>query len=310
MITNVFSKSRPINYMLITSLLVLSYLLYQFRTSYNTITWIEISKKVFFLLILIGSLFITNFITKKNGLSKDDSFTFLLFFTFLLLFPKTLSSDTLIISNAFILLALRRLISMQSLVNVKEKIFAASLWIFAASLFNFWVILFLLLVFTSIIIHASRDYKNWIIPFIAFLTVLVLSIFFSLLINPSEINNYIQSITIDVNFYYITSIFQSISLLIYGVFATTAFVSMLFILPTKMSNYQSAYRKILFAFIIGITIFILSFNKDNSLLLFTFVPVSIMLTNLLESIKKYWIKESILVILLLASIVSFVLRML
>jgi hypothetical protein len=296
--------------MLITSLLVLSYLLYQFRTSYNTITWIEISKKVFFLLILIGSLFITNFITKKNGLSKDDSFTFLLFFTFLLLFPKTLSSDTLIISNAFILLALRRLISMQSLVNVKEKIFDASLWIFAASLFNFWVILFLLLVFTSIIIHASRDYKNWIIPFIAFLVVLVLSIFFSLLINPSEINNYIQSITIDVNFYYITSIFQSISLLIYGVFATTAFVSMLFILPTKMSNYQSAYRKILFAFIIGITIFILSFNKDNSLLLFTFVPVSIMLTNLLESIKKYWIKESILVILLLASIVSFVLRML
>ncbi|WP_258012195.1 hypothetical protein [Flavobacterium psychrophilum] len=129
MITSVFSKSRPINYILITTLLVLCFLLFQFQSNFNTISTLEIAKKIILLLLLVGSLYITNFITKKNGLSKDNSYTFLLFFVFLILFPKTLSNAALIISNLFVLLALRRLISMQSLITPKEKIFDASFWI-------------------------------------------------------------------------------------------------------------------------------------------------------------------------------------
>jgi hypothetical protein len=45
------------------------------------------------------------------------------------------------------LLALRRLISLQSMKASKEKIFDASLWVFIASLFHFWSILFIVLIF-------------------------------------------------------------------------------------------------------------------------------------------------------------------
>ena len=310
MITSVFSKSRPINYILITSLLVICFTLYQFHSSFNTITWFEIGKKVVLLFLLIGSLFITNFITKKNGLSKDNSYTFLLFFVFFILFPKTLSNGALILSNAFILLALRRLISMQSLITPKEKIFDASIWIFAASLFHFWCILFILLVFVSIIFHVSRDHRNWIIPFIGFFAVLIISVLCSQIFNPQWKYDYIQQIAIDFDLKYIENIFQNIALSIYIITALVALATMLLILTNKSLNLQSSYKKIIFAFIIGLVIFFISPNKDNSYLIFTFLPVSIMLTNYLETIEKYWIKESILGIILTASFVTYLLQLL
>ena len=310
MITSVFSKSRPINYILITFLLVVFFLVFQIQTQNSTLNWVEIAKKTFYLLLLIGSLFITNFITKRNGLSKDNSYTFLLFFIFLILFPKTLSNGYLIVSNAFILLSLRRLISLQSLIIPKEKIFDASLWIFAASLFNFWCILFIILVYISIILDVSRDYRNWLIPIIAFFVIVIMTTMGVLIFNIGSFSNYFESITVNFDLKYIETIFQNLAVAIYIVIALFAFFAMLYILPKKLSNYHHSYQKIIFCFIIGLAVFFISPNKDNSMLIYTFVPVSIMLTNYLETIEKYWLKESIVGFIITASVVTFILQLL
>jgi hypothetical protein len=291
-------------------LLVICFTIYQFNTSYNTISGFEIAKKVVFLVLLIGSLFVSNFITKKNGLSKDNSYTFLLFCIFFILFPTTLSNGYLIVSNGLILLALRRLISMQSLITPKEKIFDASLWIFTASLFHFWSILFMLLVFISIIFHVSRDYRNWIIPFISLATVVVITVLLALIFDPNFISSFIANIRVDFDIWYIKTVFQSFSLGVYIVIALVAFFTMIFILSSKSLNMQASYKKIIFAFIIGLVVFFISPNKDNGYLIFTFVPVAIMLTNYLETIEKYWIKESILGIILFSSLLNYALRLL
>ena len=310
MITSIFSKSRPINYILITTLLVLCFLLFQFKTSYSDISTFEIAKKGVLLLILIGSLFVTNFITKKNGLSKDNSYTFFFFFVFLILFPNTLSNPNLIISNALILLALRRLISMQSLITPKEKIFDACLWIFIACLFNFWCILFILLVFASIVFHVSRDYRNWIIPFIALGIVATITTMGALIFKPEFIFDFYKKGVVDFNLNHIQNIFQNVAIVIYIITAFIAFVTMLFILPKKLSNLHSSYRKVIFAFIIGLAIYFISPNKENDLLIYTFVPTAIMLTNYLETIKKFWIKESIVGIITLAGLITYILQIL
>jgi hypothetical protein len=305
MITSFFNNSKPINYILITFLLVLAFLLFQFQTNFDPITTYEVAKKGVLLLLLVGSLWITNFITKKNALTKDNSYTFLLFFIFLILFPKTLSNTTLIVSNTFILLALRRLISIQSLKTPKEKIFDASLLIFLASLFHFWCILFIILVYISIVFHVSRDYRNWIIPLIAFFALLVITILYALVFNSSLLSNFSSKMIIDFDLKYLETIFQNIALLIYTITAILAFASMLLILKKKQLNMQASYKKIIYAFIIGLVIFLISNNKDNSFLIFTFVPVSIMLTNYIETIEKNWIKESIFGIIILASVITY-----
>ena len=310
MITSVFSKSRPINYVLVTTLLILCFLLFQFQSNFNTITAFEVVKKFVLLLLLVGSLLVTNFITKRNGLSKDNSYTFLLFFVFLILFPKTLSNSSLIISNVFILLAFRRLISLQSLKSPKEKIFDASIWIFTASLFHFWAILFIILVFVSIIFHVSRDYRNWIIPFIAFFTVAIVAILYILIFDTTLLNNFVAQISIDFDLKYIKTLFQNIALAIYIFISMLALVTMVLMLQRKSLNMQASYKKIILGYLIGLVVFFISPDKDNSSLIFTFVPVSIMLTNYLETVEKYWIKETILGTIILASVITFILQLL
>ena len=102
---------------------------------------------------MLGSVFLTSFISKRNGLSRDSTYVAFFYFLLLIFFPSLLDDTNLILSNFFILLALRRLISLQTLKETKEKIFDASLWIFIAALFQFWSILYILLVFISIIFY-------------------------------------------------------------------------------------------------------------------------------------------------------------
>ena len=92
--------------------------------------------------------------------------------------------------------------------------------------------------------------------------------------------------------------------------AMLALITMIFMVEKKSLNMQASYKKIIFGYIIGLVIFFISPDKDNSSLIFTFVPVSIMLTNYLETIEKYWIKETILGIIIMASIITFILQML
>lgn len=305
MITSVFSKSRPANYIIITTLLVVCYFLYlqNFPESFQSLE--GIGAKLALLLILVGSLFIINFVTKKNGLSKDNSFAFLFFFSFLILFPTTLGNTDLILANFFILLALRRLISLQSLLTPKEKIFDASLWIFVASIFHFWSILFILIVFVSILFHVSRDYRNWVLPFIAFFSVGVIGLMYALIFDKSLIDSVIDSAFIDFNFNYFTNNYQNFALSLYVVVALFFFVTQALTIPSKPLNMQSSYKKIIVAFILGAVVFLISSDKNNSLLIFTFAPVAIMATSQVETMQVNWMKESIVYVIVGCSLLTF-----
>ena len=305
MITSIFSKSRPANYIIITTLLVVCYFLYlqNFPESFQSLE--GIGAKLALLLVLIGSLFIINFVTKKNGLSKDNSFAFLFFFSFLILFPTTFGNTDLILSNFFILLALRRLISLQSLLTPKEKIFDASLWIFVASIFHFWSILFILIVFVSILFHVSRDYRNWVLPFIAFFSVGVIGLMYAMIFDHSLIDSVVDSAYVDFNFNYFTNNYQNFALSLYVVIALFFFVTQALSVPSKPLNMQSSYKKIIVAFILGAVVFLISSDKNNSMMIFTFAPVAIMATNQVEAMQINWMKETIVYVIVICSLLTF-----
>lgn len=309
MITTIFSKSSPFNYILITGLLIFFFFLLQIQD----VTWsdsaIGIAKKGTLLALLIASLFITNFVTKRNGLSKDNSFPFFFFFVFLILFPTSLNNTSLIISNFFILLALRRLISLQSLLTPKEKIFDASLWIFVATVFHFWSILFILLVFVSIILHVSRDYRNWLLPYIAFFTAAIIFIFFALIYDKSLISEIIAKAYFDFSFDYFTNQYQNIALSIYAAIAVLFLFSQVFSLSNKSLVLHSSYKKIILSFVIGIIIFVVSPNKSNSILIYTFMPLAVMATSYIEGAQVKWVKETTTILITIFCLLSFFLQL-
>jgi hypothetical protein len=229
----------------------------------------------------------------------------LFFLLLLLFFPSIFNNLKLLISNFFILLAMRRLVSLQTLKAPKEKIFDASLWIFVASLFHFWAILFILLVYISIFFHVSRDYRNWLLPFVALFTTAVFFVFYALLFDNLLIGNYLESITINFNIDYFTSVFQNLALSIFVVYAVYFLFIALFSLTSKPLNLQASYKKMIIAFFIGTTIFVFSPNKTNDVLIFTFLPLATMATNAIEYSQNKLRNEIVLAIAIIGGFFCF-----
>ena len=313
MIASVFSKSRPFNYVLISTLLVLCFFINQIHSvetvSVSSSLVSGMVSKGIILVLLIASLFITNFITKRNGLSKDNSFSALFFVSFLLFIPSAFDNFKIVLASFFVLLAMRRLISMKSLLTPKEKIFDASLWIFIAALFHFWSILFIFIVFVSIIFHVSGDYRNWVLPFIAFFTVGILFIFFSLLIDKGWLEVVWNQTGTDFKFYYLEKSASNVALVLYALFSVVFLISMIFTMSKRPIIMLASYKKVIFIFLISILIYMISPEKSNDLLLFGLMPASILATGFIEINRDTVLKEIVTSAVLATGILLFIFQL-
>ena len=305
MITSLFRKSTPLNYTLIILGVLLGFYIVQIHVNLEDITGFIFIKDLFLLSILYASLFTANFIAKKNGLSKDSAFTVLFYFLFLLFFPSVWNNFNLLISNFFILLALRRLLSMHSAKAPKEKIFDASLWIFFAAIFHFWSILFILLVFISVLFNTARDYRNWILPFISFFVATTVFVLAALFFETNWISVLFENMKISYKIDYFENNYQNLGLSIYATITLFFLVSMIFSISKRALILQSSFNKIIAAIIIGIFIFIISPNKSNDILIYTIAPLAIMATSHIEMTKVKLQKEIILGLLIICSFFVF-----
>ena len=187
----------------------------------------------------------------------------------------------------------------------KEKIFDASLWIFIAALFQFWCILYLVLIFISIIFHVSRDYRNWVLPFIALVAVASIFMLSAFVFDKTLIINVIENARIDLKFDYFKNNFENLAISIYAAISALFFFAMVFSLSNKPLILHASYKKIVFSFLIGVIIFAISPHKSNNLLAYTFMPMAVMATSYVENSEVKWIKESIAAIVVLAGFLSF-----
>jgi hypothetical protein len=299
MITSVFKKSTPLNFSLVVILMLVFFFLYQVQDITWTNSVVSIVQKIGIFIIILGTIFLASFISKRNGLSRDSTYTAFFCFLFLLFFPNLFDNPNLILANLFILLAIRRLVSLQTLKETKEKLFDASLWIFIAALFEFWSILYILLVFISVIFHVSRDYRNWVIPFIALFGVSILFLLCSLIFDFHSIAFLQEKSKISLSLDYFTNNYQNLAFSIYVTVALFFVTSMFMTLSSRPLVLLSSYKKVIASFFIGILVFVLSANKSNELLIFTFAPLAIMATSHIE-ISQPKLKEEIVLFVVLA----------
>jgi len=305
MITSVFKKSTPLNYSLVVILILVFFFMFQIKDPSWVTSYFLAFQKVSLLCFILASFFMINFIVKKNGLSKDNGYAILFYLLFILFFPTIFNNSNVIYANFFILLALRRLISLQSLKASKEKIFDAAFWIFVASLFQFWSILFIVLVYISIIFHVSRDYRNWVLPFIALLAVTILFYMTSLIINIDAITFIQERAVIDFRIDYFKNNYENAALSIYTAVALFFVTSMLMTLSNRPQIVHSSYKKIVACFFIAAIVYIISPNKSNDLLLFSIAPLTIMATSHIEYMQQKLNNEIVYYTLIACSLFTF-----
>lgn len=305
MITSVFKKSTLLINALIVVLLLFFFFMYQTSDLLKANSAKGFSKTATLVLVLIASLFLINFTVKKNNLTKNSSYMILFFLLFLLIFPSIFNNSNLLFANFFLLLAIRRLISLQTLKAPKEKIFDASMWIFIACLFHFWCILFIILVYISIFFHVSRDYRNWLLPFIAFFATAVIFFASALAFDKTWITHIISQTQTNFQLDYFTNNYQNIALSFFVVIALYFLLSLVFSLTNKPLILQASYKKMIFGFLIGVTVFLISPNKNNEMLVFTFMPLSVMCTTNIEYSQSKIYQEIVLLLLFTGCFFSF-----
>lgn len=309
MLASIFNKTRPINYVLIGAFISITFFFYVINNEKISITWVNVFSQLTYLMLILASGVLVNFIALKNELTKNNTFAPFLFFVFILFFPSILNNTNILISNFLLLLALRRLISMKSMQHTKEKIFDASFWIFLSALFHFWSIFYIGLVFISIILHVSRDFTNWLIPFIALLAVTILFFICNSFFDNTLLEMILNKTYISFDFSYFENIYQNIALAVFTPIALLFFVNLILTLNNKMISRQSSFKKILFSFVLGVGIFILSANKNNSYLAFCLAPLAILGANLIEGLKTNWIKETTVYLLLFLGLFFFIMQL-
>lgn len=305
MITSVFKKSTPLNYSLVVILILVFFFMFQIRETSWINSYFTIFQKVSLLCFIFASFFMVNFIVKKNGLSKDNGYAIFFYLLFLLFFPTIFNNPNVVYANFFILLALRRLISLQSLKASKEKIFDASFWIFVASLFQFWSVLFLILVFISIVFHVSRDYRNWVLPFVALLAVAIVFYMISLMFHIDVVAFFQERAVIDFKLDYFKNNYENGALSIYAAVVVFFLFSMLTTLSNRPQIVHTSYKKVVACFFIAILVFVISTDKSNDLLLFSIAPLAIMAASHVEYMQQKLNNEIVFYVLILCSLFTF-----
>jgi len=308
MITSFFKTTKPFHFVLVS--LILFFIFYYYRKDLilEDLSLVSIAQHFAIYLALIFSIAIQAFLVTKNNLTQKSSFNIVFLVLFLGITPSTLIDNNLVLSNLFIVLALRRLVSLKSNIDVKKKLFDAAFWIGIASLFYFWAILFFVLIVFAMLLYTIGHFKNWVIPFTAIIVLLICVTAYSILVSNTffDIENYISTVSFDLSNY------NKITLIIGITVIITITIWAMFFYIKKIQNLvrakRTSYVLILYALFIALAIVIISPEKSGSEFIFVFTPLAIISTNYLETIEDSWFAELFMWFLVITVIVILMLQ--
>ena len=307
MITSILSKSKPINFIIVFFITLLAFLIANIKLIIEPITVRVVLYQLLLFFVICASVLILDFIVSKNKLTQNNNYEILLIALFLLTMPDVLSNNNIIFSNVFILLGLRRLISLRSQKEVNKKLFDTAFWFAIAALFYFWSILFFILILIALALYTDNKIKHWIIPFTAVITVFLLGISVSVVAYNNFFGVFKSLPEVSFDFSNYNTIQYLIALTVLTSFGTWSSLYYIKEVRNKKKIFRPSYKIILFAVLIAMIISLLAPYKNGGEFLFMFSPLVIVMANYIETIEEKWFKEVFLGVIV---ILPFVLLML
>ncbi|WP_417865382.1 DUF6427 family protein [Xanthomarina gelatinilytica] len=308
MISSFFSKAKPIHFVAVTLLLLVAFTYTKAIHIKQSVDVLFIFKQFLLFGVCIFSIFVFDFLSGKNDLTKNNSYKILFFSLFMVMMPQTFLNSKLLVANLFILFALRRIISIRSKKQINKKVFDAAFWISLATLLSFWCSLYYILIFAALFLYTVADVKNWIIPFIGILTVGVITVSFLVLTN-TDVITYFSSINTAVGFDF--SMLNSSQIVLSSTVILSYFVWAVFFyvlnIKSKSKSYKPSYFLVLLAALIAIAILVIVPQKSGAEFLFLFAPLSIIMANYMEIISEKWFKEILIWMLMLVPLINLML---
>ncbi len=306
MISSIFGKTKPINHIIVLTFLFVLYWIVQFVGLENKFSPQQLPFKTLVLGVLLFSVFLVNFIAKRNKMTGPNSFAMLFYGLLMLVFTDTFADDNAIFCSFFILLATRRLISLRSLKNIKPKIFDATLWILISSLFYEWSLLFLLLVFAAIYIYEPKNVRNWLVPFSSMVAFFMIGFGMLTLVDNTVFFQEHYSFELKFDLSYFLDWGNSTKLIVYILMVLIAMIISFLKLGKTGLGKIVTMRLAVLSFLLGILMKMLVVSPGSNPLMVTFFPAAIFFTNYVETIHRQNLKEVVLMASILVPFLIFI----
>jgi hypothetical protein len=300
-IANFFNTAKPINIVILIITLLLFYILAHLGVELPLFSLAFWALKLLGVLLLISLFFIYSFIINKNRLTATNSYALLFICLSLGLFYPVLAFPKILTSQLFLALSFRRIYSLRSNHNIREKLFDSAFLIAISSLFYIENAYFILLIYVALLVFQKSYWNYFIIPLIGFLLPYFLIYIYALSFNSFS---YFDKIT-DITFSFNTDIIKNSTFFIYldFIFLTGCIA---YIRKTiKTSEFSNEFRTLwglILAHFILATLLIFTGNFFNmGKAIYIVFPYAIIMGNYMQTINKKWFKE--LVVLLFVALI-------
>ena len=299
MISLIFGKTKPINYIIVLTFLFLFYGFVHFFLFDRVYAPGALLSQSLVLGALFFSIFVVNFIVKRNKITRTNSFAILFYAMLAVVFPETLLDANAIWCSFFLLLATRRLISMRSSRDSKFKIFDATLWVLVSSVFYDWAAIYLILVFAAIFFYDPKDIRNWLVPLAGLFAFYMIAKSLLILANQEGFLEAHYQFNFSLDVAYFSYWGHSTKLVLFAVI--TFLTGLLAFIKLGKAGFGRVVtmRLIAFSFVIGLVVNLLKLSDNVYPVMITFFPAVVFTTKYIESIRRARIKE----VLLIATIV-------
>ncbi len=297
MLANFFSKSKPVNFILIILLFFIYYVLDNFIYRSVVLNF----EMVTVVLLFFGMFFLYNFIITKNRLTKDDSYAFLLFVVGLGCLPQLNVASVILVKYVILFLFLRRIYSLRTLNAVYEKLFDSGLWLGVLFLMSPENVLYLFLLFVAVILLVKVTFRTIVIPILGFLMP-VLLVFTYCFYSGSMVDFYQvfeMKFTLDFSMY--NTGFYMISMTAFGLIT---FISVLLRsgrIFSVSNRFKRSWSLLLLHLLVAFGSLFLTDSKDGTELIALLIPSTILIANWIQSVEKKTIVNAVLLLLLVIS---------
>lgn len=298
MLTSFFGKSSPINYLLLSlylSVVLIVQAIFSFPVEWKITLVLELLLTG---ALLIFSMLLVDFIVRKNALAQSNTFAIFCFSTIIVLFPVAFSWKVLT-SLFLILLGLRRILSLHSGKNDVKKIVDASLWIFLASYFYFWNILWFAPLYLAISSMKEVRFRYYFIPMITGIgLLLILSAYFMISEDSFQwMERWAHSLSLRFYAYGQTGLLVAITVVL--AFFVWSFFYRLLMVPEIPKKWKSNFILVFVVSVVGIMVALVAPQKTGAELSLLAPGVALVITSYLERASDRWLQEIMMWVLLL-----------
>ena len=295
MLTNFFSKSKPITVLVILALFL----------CYYGIAFFSGSEKLFdyrIIPLFLLTIAVVSFIDNKNNLSFDNAYTLLFFVIFLGVFPDILIIGKEFYANLILLLFLRKVFSLQSPKLIIKKIFDAGFWLGITFLLNPFSLLFFIMLYVSIVIFNRLSIRNLIIPIIGFIIPVFLFFTYSFWFDKTDVfyDLFYFLSSYDLSFYNLNHV---VGFLCIGLLTLISIIRKTPKTLMVINKFRSSWILMLINLVLAIFLVILNDNKNGSELLYLAFPTAIILANGIELYEQKWFVDIITILCLVFPII-------